>query len=210
LTTYPDHIRIRRLLAETYLESGRLSQAESELEEIAVQLDHLSSTYKLLGEVYNRQGRVEEALKVLNVYLAHQPEDREARDLRDGLERLKEDKVTEQIPVSEDTVKAVGEEIEALGEDQEAFPDLATPKLAEIYFDQGLIHEAVETYEKVLVQNPEDNVSRERLETLKEMLVEEKAEEERARIREKKEVMIAMLEGWLANLQNRGKSPVTR
>jgi tetratricopeptide (TPR) repeat protein len=197
-----DHIRIRRLLAETYLESGLLSQAETELEGVAVQLDHLSSTYKRLGEVYNRQGRVEEAHKVLNVYLVHQPKDQEALDLRDSLERMKEDRLTEQIPVSEEIVEAVEE-------DQEALQDLATPKLAEIYFDQGLIHEAVETYEKVLVQNPEDNVSRERLEALKEMLIEEKAEEDRARVKEKKEVMITMLEGWLTNLRNRSKPPVT-
>ena len=58
LATHPDDIKIRLLLAETYLELGLLSQAEREFEGVAVQLDPFSSVYKRLGEIYGRQERV--------------------------------------------------------------------------------------------------------------------------------------------------------
>jgi tetratricopeptide (TPR) repeat protein len=200
LATHPEDIQIRRLLAETYLESGLLSQAEREFEGAALQLDAFSSIYKRLGEIYGRQGREDEALRALNVYLAHEPEDEEAMERRDSLERIRTDKALEQV--SEETLDST-EEIE------ETSPEIATPKLAEIYFAQGLIQEAAETYEKVVNQNPSDGASIDRLAELKEMLSAEKAVDDRRRLRVKKEELIGVLEEWLTRLQKRLSPPVT-
>ncbi|MFH0845320.1 MAG: tetratricopeptide repeat protein [Pseudomonadota bacterium] len=192
LALYPDDISIRRLLAESYYESGLLSQAETELRKVIEQIDDLIPAYRQLTDVYARQGRAEEATQVLGVYLAHRPEDQEALEVMKGFRPEKE--IAETVPSMD-----MAEEIPPMEEVVEEVPEIATPRLAEIYFDQGLLKEAIETYEKVLQRSPEESI-RMRLEELSAMMAEEKA----AVVdpdRKRKERMIAILEGWLDNIR---------
>jgi tetratricopeptide (TPR) repeat protein len=196
LEIYPGDIHIRRLLAESYFETGRISQAEAELGRTITRIEELIPAYRLQAELYSLQKRNEEAAAALELYLAHRPEDHEARDLLSAL------KVEETPPVAEPEPReeAISEEME---ESDEPLPEIATPTLAEIYHDQGQIEEAIETYEKVLLRNPEDERSRERLEELKRAVEEEgrAAQESDNRDRQKKERMITVLESWLSNIQ---------
>jgi len=192
LALYPDDISIRRLLAESYYESGLLSQAETELRKVIEQIDDLIPAYRQLTDVYARQGRTEEATQVLGVYLAHRPEDQEALEVMKGFRIEKE--IAETVPSMD-----VAGEIPPMEEVVDEVPEIATPRLAEIYFDQGLLKEAIETYEKVLQRSPEESI-RMRLEELMDMMAEEKA----AVVdpdRKRKERMIAILEGWLDNIR---------
>ncbi len=98
-------------------------------------------------------------------------------------------------------------EVEEIEEEKEIV-DLATPTLAELYFSQGQIQESIETYEKVLLDDPEDKESEQRLNELKasldkedEVLTPEESEEDL--FREKTEKSISVLEGWLAQLQKK-------
>jgi tetratricopeptide (TPR) repeat protein len=261
LDFYPNDIRLRTLLAETYLEMGFIGQAERELGRITSDIKNLVSAYKLQADIYTRQKRHEEASEALKRYLVYNPDDQEALDLLAKItpveeeplpeppgipeeagpaleeeleEEVKEEIITEPPEVPEEVVLAeeekieeellpeipeeivteggeviegVPEEITPVAEAEgEAFTDLATPTLAEIYYNQGLIHEAISTYERVVLDNPEDRASTERLEELKQQTVEKpeiKVTAEDA-LRARTEKMITVLEGWLERIQESG------
>ncbi len=191
LNLYPKDIQIRRLLAETYFEAGLTSQAETELEKVTIQIDDLVSSYKLQAELYAKQGKKMEAFEALKLYLAHRPDDQEALNLLETLEPIEEAMDVE--PASH----AQGGEP----------PKISTVTLAEIYYNQGQIEEAMDIYEKVVAQNPEDQRARIRLKELKAMKVAdgEIGDEEFDRLRQKKERMIATLELWLAKIHEKAE-----
>ena len=68
-----------------------------------------------------------------------------------------------------------------------------------------------EEYEKVIAKNPQDDHSRKRLNELKDLMapVETRGDREPDKVRQKKERMIAILEAWLANLQEKANTPLT-
>ena len=202
LNVYENDIHIRQLLADAYFEAGQISQAESEMEKVTAQIGELMSAYKLKAEIYRKQRREEEAIEALKLYLAHRPDDEEALHLLDTL------MPAEEVPVPEPQ-PAIEEEPET--PEAEGIPEIATPTLAEIYFDQGQIQEAINTYERVVEQNPGDRRPLQRLEELKNMMGGEKtSEDERVdRARQKKKKMIAILDAWLANIRQQSKSPLS-
>ena len=307
LSIYPDDLRLRTLLAESYLALGFIGLAETELTAVTKSLGDLISVYKLQAEIFNQQQRVDEAFEALKRYLAHKPDDRNALDLLQKMRQRTEEVLseepetalppsapepgldekqtfgfaagfenetksaaeeTDEKPLSEspelggampaameddleaahvlespeipeelmraaeqvfeaesilesadfpkDIERSLEEEIEELSvaeithtpdtlEDREGdeFGELATPELAEIYFHQGLINEAVSTYEKVLLEKPEDEASRERLAELK--ALNEDAFPSRGNADEilhtRKEKMIFVMKDWLAKIQ---------
>ena len=285
LSMYPDDLRMRTMLAESYLELGFIGLAETELLNVTSRLGDLMSAYKLQAEVFSQQQRTEEALEALNQYLAHKPDDRSALDLlkkmtplaekvlleepqapeefpspeeesteeqMQGTERVSEDirqapedeiaegllfeapelpeamvqtvddeleeedllespeipgelvraaqkvfeeeSILESLEIPEDIKRALEKETEEVPmaeasritdatletQEQDEFSDLATPELAEIYYNQGLINEAVSTYEKVLFDKPEDDASRARLAELKTLNQDELQHQEKA------------------------------
>ena len=247
LNFYPNDVRLRTLLAESYLEMGIIGQAERELDRTTSDIKNLISAYKLKAKIYTRQHRHEEASEALKKYLALNPGDEEALDLLEKIrpveeepgpkapevpekagpsleeelgEEVKEELITETPEVPEEVVLAAEEEIEegpvppeppeevapATEEEGEVVTDLATATLAEIYYNQGQIHEAISTYEKVILENPEDKASIERLNELKAQIGEKPGikvthEDER---RARTEKMITVLEGWLERIQESG------
>lgn len=210
LDVYPNDVHIRRLLAEAYFESGSVSQAETELEKVATLIGDLIPSYKLQAQVYGKQGKEEKALEALKLYLAHRPNDQEALHLLDTLRPVEEPPVAEPQPRIEPVSGPIEEvmEEESFTAAEEALSEIATPTLAEIYFNQGQIKEAIDTYEMFIEQNPGDEGSKQRLKELKAMMEDTPIEGKGVdKAREKKKKMIAILEGWLANIQNSSKSP---
>ncbi len=195
----PDDLRIRRLLAESYLETGLLSQAEAELDKVLSSVHDLLSLYKLQAELYTKQNRNDEALRPIKLYLAHYPDDREAREIMQRIESS-ENATSGPPPVSEDMEETDGE---GHGIEEEKLPDISTPTLAEIYYKQGQIQEALETYERVVAQNPNDDRSEKRLEELRAMLGPESPaqENEANEFKNKNRKMIAVLEGWIGEIR---------
>jgi tetratricopeptide (TPR) repeat protein len=98
LSVYPNDIHIRTLLAESYLEEGQLSQAESELEKVVARIDDLISAYILQAEIFIRQKRTQEAVKALKLYLAHHPDDDSALYLLNELQTTSPDLVSMERP----------------------------------------------------------------------------------------------------------------
>lgn len=313
LSMYPEDLHVRTLLAESYLELGFIGLAETELLSVTSRLSDLMVSYKLQAEIFSKQQRTEEALKALNQYLAHKPDDRSALDLLEKMTPLaekvllEESQTPEELPfpekeitekqmpeteeISEDMTQAPEDEIEEdllseapelpeamvqagdekleeedllespeiadelvraaetvfqeesalesleIPEDieraleketeevptaevstitdvtletqeQDEFSDLATPELAEIYYNQGLINEAVSTYEKVLSDKPGDDASRARLAELKALNQDELQHQEKAEdiLRARKEKMITVMEDWLSKIRELGEA----
>jgi len=220
LAIFPDDIPIRQLLAKTYFEMGLLSQAEAEVGKVISQFDHLFNAYKLQAEIYYSQKRNQESANALRIYLACQPDDEDALRLLETLGATQESQAPEPTAVEEvptEFREATGEEaspqIETADEgspisDAEAFPEIATPTLAEIYFNQGQIAEAINTYEMVVAQNPGDERSRQRINELKTMVSAKPAMEAQKRDREReiKERMINVLEAWLAGIRKMSRT----
>ena len=100
LSLYPDDLRLRTLLAESYLELGFMGLAETELARVTSRLTDLISAYKLQAEIFSKQQKADDALKALNRYLAHKPDDQNALDL---LEKIKPT-LDETVPEAEKTV----------------------------------------------------------------------------------------------------------
>lgn len=186
LEIYPDNIRIRQLLAESYLDSGQISLAESESGRITEQVSNLMSIYRTQADIYSRQGRNDEAIEALRIYLIHCPDDEEALEQLAELEPGKE-----------------GLEDTAIPEDDETLSEIATPTLAEIYLEQGQITEAINTYEKIVARNPHDEQSAIRLEELKSGTETGETPGNKAldKGRQSKEKMITILDDWRQNIR---------
>ncbi len=208
----PNDLRIRKLLAESYAETGLVSQAEAELDKVVSQVHDLLALYKLQAGLYARQNRNEAARDSLRLYLAHYPEDREAAQMLQDLGSSEKTAPEEPLPVTEALTERSAENTDREEQftENEGLPDISTPTLAEVYFNQGQINEALETYERVVEQNPDDDRSRKRLEELREMVGRDtpaSGETEEERFREKNRKIIAVLEGWLANIRAMSESP---
>jgi len=74
--------------------------------------------------------------------------------------------------------------------------------LAEIYIRQGHLQEAFEIYQALVEKDPGDLEARERLNSLSQRLGFLSSRPSTARSKEEK---IRVLQGWLANIQNRRK-----
>ena len=177
------------------------NQGEAELTRVVADIERWVSVYKIQGRLYAGQGRAKEALEALNRYLAHHPQDLEAIDLRDSLRPPEEKEIEEGPPMVERAVPADEEPLPE--EEEEVFSALATPTLAEIYYNQGQIQEAIRAYEKVVSDNPEDRLSMARLAELKASGPEEDLAPDMVPVPNtaKKERMISILEAWLAKVQ---------
>ncbi len=196
LERFPRDIRIRGLLAASCHENGWLSRAETELESATAQIEELIPLYKLKARVYSTLNRRQDAIRSLEIFLAHAPEDEEALSLLRTLLGPSDKPASEKESV----------EAESLQEPVTfSVPEIATPTLAELYFAQGQIDEAISTYQKILDRDPNAEPARRRLEELKAALSparpDPEATAEAERSRKKKEKMIHVLESWREKLQ---------
>ncbi len=196
LSIYPDDIHLRQLLAECYLEVGFIGSAQKELDSITSHIDDLISVYKLQAENSAQQDRPNEALASIEIYLAHKPDDQEALDFKRRMSMRVEKSMRQEQESSEDIVQDKNEA-------KDAGSDLATATLAEIYYNQGLIDEAIQTYERILTNNPGDKDASKRLNELKAVSSEKsptlRVDEKIIKARKKK--MVGILEGWLSKIQ---------
>jgi tetratricopeptide (TPR) repeat protein len=202
LKYYPDDVNLRWLLVEAYLEQGSISMADEEVANLIQKINQLNRVYKLQADILKRQGRYQEALDSVNIYLMHFPEDREAKDLIRELQRT--------LEVHEEPPKVVVEEEITEEVPEEEISQIATPKIAELYFEQGLIEDAVATYEKVIEQNPDDENSKIRLKELRDILEQRQRDHEAERLRAQKERTISILKDWLENIKKNMGTDVLR
>ena len=77
LNIFPNDIRLRHLLIESYIDTGQITQAESQLETMTMLIRDIMNSFKSLAEIYARQGRNKEAIDYLKIYSVHRPDDYE-------------------------------------------------------------------------------------------------------------------------------------
>ena len=80
LNAHPDHVGLRMLLAEAYMENGLGARACEEMERAVLRLDDMAEAYRRLADMYILQGRESEAARCLSIYLVHREDDDEARE----------------------------------------------------------------------------------------------------------------------------------
>jgi len=173
LDTFPDDIGIRSLLAESYFEEGSLDLAETETEKIVHYIHKLSYIFKFQAELFRRQNRPDKARDSLKLYLAHNQGDQQASDLL--------------------------EEISQPQEEPSAFP---TSTLADLYYQQGELGEAIKVYEQVVAASPDNEKAKHRLGELRVEHAAQEAKMERAQLtRKRKRKLLGILERWLAAVE---------
>jgi len=204
---YPRDPFLRKLLVESYIESGFMTQAEMELERLTSQIDELVPAYKTLAEVYLKQKREEDAARALRTYLAHRPEDCDALDIFDAVrnrQAIAAERADAQARKSEavDIVEPHGE-VRPETLEEPAVAEIATPTLAEVYVSQGDIDEALGIYRRIAERNPGDVSVAARIKELEGSLTGQSSspEEKVERERKKKERAVAILEGWLTDIR---------
>lgn len=198
LRVYPDDIRLRFLLAESYLGIGFIGLAEAELKKVISMIEKLIPAHKMLATIYIKQKRLAEAADMAKHYLAYHPSEPEALKL---LEEIELPILSDEVPLkverpTDDVVREVDEPIDAV-------VDFATPTIAELYHAQGQLSAAISTYENVLRNNPDDGESLRRLNELRRMAAKEPVLDykEKDDLRARKEKMITILERWLPKVR---------
>jgi len=213
IEAHPDDIPLRRLLSETYFEMGLFAHAETQVEKLVAHMDELASLYKLQAMIYHEEKRFQETISSLKLYLAHRPDDQDAIHLLESLCPTEEpadisgaaealsQPVEFLVKMEPEVAQETEEETAVSG--KEDFLDIATPTLAEVYLNQGQIAEALNIYERIIADNPEDYVSKQRVVELKAMIAPPAPPEPSAgdEARQKKEKMIATLNTWLEEIR---------
>lgn len=189
LEIYPGNTGIRKILAEAYMADGRILNAELELKKVVTEIEELMSVYLLQASVFERQKRDDEAIEALKKFLAHCPLNKEAEDLMALLSSRKQ-----------------GDSPEAPepGMKEAEVYKIATPTLAETWFNQGRMEEAAEIYDKILLNNPDDQKSRQRLEEILALMAAAGQQEtRREEIKHKTGRVISVLESWLESIRDK-------
>jgi len=202
LKTYPDDIKVRRLLAGAYLETGRVAEAESEIITVISLINELMTCYRFHADLLITQGKNSEAIDALKLYLIHCPDDKESYTLLESMQAPGE---TAEPVVTAATREEAQEPV--MKTITPEMPDICTATLAEVYFNQGRIREAIETYKKVIEKNPDALHLQQRLDELTALMEETKLAEEKEKDRlRRSRKMISILESWLEGIREQSKS----
>ena len=129
----PHDLRARVVLGLSYLRTGELERAESELLKAKEMLEINTVTYRALAELYDEKGDVEQSEHYRQLFeTIHAPETGE-----------------EETEVAETASKSVDEEV------PEEDTEVATVTMAELYEEQGHFDKAAEVYRNILKTSPE-------------------------------------------------------
>jgi tetratricopeptide (TPR) repeat protein len=206
LEIYPDDLRLRKLRAEACYEAGRFADAEAEIRTVIARINELARSYRLLADLCIAQGKTDEAVEALKHYLIYWPDDSESCALLESLAPMEAAPPDVSQPLDEPVViPAIEPEISARAV-EEKMPDIATATLAEVYFNQGKIQEAIEVYEKVVERNQDDPSARARMDELKNILEQARTlEKKREATMMRKKKMASILDKWLAGMREQSK-----
>ena len=150
----PHDLRARVILGLSYLRTGALDSAETELLKAKEMLEINTVIYRNLAELYDKKGDSEQAFHYQKLFEAIHP------STVAGVE----------TEVAEAGAESVTEE--ALPEDPEM---MDTVTLAELYEEQGHVDKAIEVYRKILETSPETEEVETRLAELEKRISEPRA-----------------------------------
>ncbi|MCP4574877.1 MAG: tetratricopeptide repeat protein [Deltaproteobacteria bacterium] len=193
LRVFPKDIYLRMLLAESYLERGSIGQAETVFLKVSSMMNDLLPVHAGLAGIYIKQKRFKEAAGEAEIFLAHHPDDPEMHEILQIVEE------------AGDAVEYPDQKWPVLPDDEDdSLVNFATPTIAELYFSQGQLDAAVETYERVIEEHPHDKVSADRLAQLKAELeadLPDATKESHDVVDTQKEKLLTILEKWLPRVR---------
>ena len=92
LSRCPEDYLVRKILAEAYFEDGKLSEAETEVDNIIGSMEKLAEAYRLKAEILLDQKREKEAIEYLERFMAFSPGDEKTISLFNNIQdSIKED-----------------------------------------------------------------------------------------------------------------------
>ncbi len=208
---HPMFVAARVMLGKVYLEKGAIAEAKEQFEQVIEVAPYNIPSLKGLAAVFRNEGRQDEVKTLYTKILEIDPTDRAAIAFFEGAEDQAVDDNTaasgveshdQQEPVfnsAEENKSAVEVHPDAVADAGQEEPHL-TQTMAALYISQGLVQEAVEIYEKLLKQNPDDQASQLGLEAALQSLHGNEAEKEDQKTLsvEKK---IERLQAWLETIQ---------
>ncbi|MEW6615923.1 MAG: hypothetical protein AB1401_10720 [Thermodesulfobacteriota bacterium] len=148
LKVNPGDWNARLSLGRLYFEKGMLKDAQRELEKVANVISNNVIIYKMLGEIYEKEGNIEEAERFYHIFSAYGSE-------------------CSEIDVILNSEKTLLKEIE---EKTNGKIKISTNTIAEIYIKQGHLKRALEIYRVMLAADPENTAIREKIEGLMEKI----------------------------------------
>ncbi len=188
---FPDFLPGRLLLGRCYLEAGRNSESQEQLEFVADVVEKCSGVYKYLSRVYLEKKEIDKAMEALQkaLYLSWTTD----RPLHASGE-IRE-KVPPGIPaVGTETTRPVAD-LPPKPEKEPAKP-IRTDTLADIYLRQGHLNKALSVLEEILTRDPGNTAVRKKYESL----LKRRGGNGKKTPREK---VLQVLERWLAAVEGR-------
>lgn len=181
LKVNPGDWNARLSLGRLYFEKGMLKEAQKELEKVANFISNNIIIYKILGEIHEKEGNIEEAARFYRMFSAYDSEDLEINGISNSLE------------------KTFSKEIE---EKSDGKIKISTSTIAEIYIKQGHLKRALEIYRDILAVDPENAAIQNKKGALMEKIKESGSTEVDIPLYSSKAGrIITRLNKWLSNLE---------
>ncbi len=150
LRLHPHDLRARVILGLSYLRTGELDRAETELLKAKEMLEINTAIYQALAELYDKRGDSEQAIHYQQLFETIHPSEQAAVAMEPA------------DPEVESVVEEVAREES----------EMATATVAEIYVQQGHLDKAVEVYREILETAPETEGVADRLAELEKQMGE--------------------------------------
>lgn len=129
----PHDLRARVILGVSFLRTGELDRAESELLKAKEMLEINTVTYRALAELYEKKGDSESAERYRRLFETIHPTEAEA--IGTEKEETDSETVVEEVPPEK--------------------TEMSTITMARLYEEQGHLKEAAEVYRKIFDASPE-------------------------------------------------------
>ena len=129
----PHDLRARVILGVSYLRTGELDRAESELLKAREMLEINTVTYRALAELYDKKGDTESAEHYRRLFQAIHPD--EGKPLGREIEERESETSAEEVPPERTEVSTIA--------------------MAQLYEEQGRLKEDAEVYDTIFDTSPE-------------------------------------------------------
>ena len=146
----PHDLRARVILGVSYLRTGQLDRAESELLRAKEMLEINTVTYRALAELYDKKGDSEQANRYRHLFEAIHPE--EPSEIESGREETESGPAVEEVPPDK--------------------TEMSTITMAQLYEEQGQLEKAFEVYREIFETSPETEGVEEKLSDLEKQIGE--------------------------------------
>lgn len=178
LRVHPEDLRARVILGVSYMRTGKLDRAESELLKAREMLGISSDVYISLAELYDQKGNAQQAARYRKLFETF-------RSANEFLSRTEP---------SQPAAEKLGADLESKSEGvSEIEPEVTTITMAELYVQQGHLEKAAVVYRKILETAPETSGIEEKIAEL-----EKKISDSRSR-----PSLLHVLESWRHQLRER-------